>query len=70
MFASAMPETLLAKMGKIYHGKPLQVKSRKELLETIKPQQWQYLRADNGDLPAGWRPPVPLSALKAELLAD
>jgi hypothetical protein len=42
------------------------VKSRKELLATIKPQHWKYLRPDNGDLPDGWEaepdsdPPTPL----------
>jgi len=70
MFAGALPETVLAKMGKIYYGKPIRVKSRKELIETIKPQQLQYLRPDNGDLPEGWHPPVSLSALKAAVLAD
>jgi len=37
-------------------------KSRKELLATIKPQHWKYLREDNGDLPDGWEPyrPGPL----------
>ncbi len=54
MFASAMPEWLMSKMGKIYVGKPLKTKTRKELLATIKPNQWQYLRADNGDLPDNW----------------
>jgi radical SAM superfamily enzyme YgiQ (UPF0313 family) len=53
MFASALPEGLMQRMGKLYRGKPLRVKSRKELLETIRPQHWKYLRADNGDLPAG-----------------
>jgi radical SAM superfamily enzyme YgiQ (UPF0313 family) len=53
MFASAVPEKLLARMGKIYTGKPLRIKSRKELLTTVKPQHWQYLRADAGDLPEG-----------------
>ncbi len=57
MFSSALPEKLMNKMGKIYIGKPLQVKSRKELLETVKPHQWQFLRADNGDLPEGFVPP-------------
>jgi hypothetical protein len=38
-------------MGKIYVGRPLNVKTRKELLMTIKPHQWQYLRADCGDMP-------------------
>jgi len=54
MFAGAAPEWLLGKLGKIYIGKPLKVKTRKELLATIKPQHWRYLRADNGDLPDNW----------------
>jgi hypothetical protein len=54
MFASAMPEWLMEKMGKIYRGKPMKVKSRKELLATIKKQHWRFLREDNGDLPDGW----------------
>jgi hypothetical protein len=56
MFASALPEKLMMKMGKLYKPKPLKVKSRKELLATIKPQHWRYLRADNGDLPDGFDP--------------
>jgi radical SAM superfamily enzyme YgiQ (UPF0313 family) len=51
MFASALPEWLMDKMGRIYVGKPLNVKTRKELLMTIKPHQWQFLRADCGDMP-------------------
>jgi len=51
MFASALPEKLMGKMGKIYVGKPIYVKTRKELLATIKPHQLQFLRADCGDLP-------------------
>jgi hypothetical protein len=54
LFASAVPEWLMAKMGKIYSGKPMAVKTRRELLATIKPQHWKYLRPDNGDLPKGW----------------
>jgi hypothetical protein len=54
MFSSAVPEFVIAKMGKIYTGRPLQIKSRKELLATIKPQHWKYLREDNGDLPEQW----------------
>jgi hypothetical protein len=60
MFASAMPEWLMGKMGKIYIGKPLKTKTRKELLATIKPHQWKYLREDNGDLPEGWHEQVKL----------
>ena len=59
MFASALPEKLMAKLGKIYMGKPLKVKSRKELLATIRPNQQKFLRADNGDLPDGWQPYQP-----------
>jgi hypothetical protein len=58
MFTNAMPERLMEKMGKIYRGRPLAVKSRKELLATIKPQHWKYLREDNGDLPDGWEAPL------------
>ncbi|MBS1806933.1 MAG: B12-binding domain-containing radical SAM protein [Acidobacteria bacterium] len=59
MFASALPEKIMAKLGKIYYGKPLKVKSRKELLATIRPNQQKFLRADNGDLPDGWQPYQP-----------
>ncbi|MBI3684166.1 MAG: B12-binding domain-containing radical SAM protein [Acidobacteria bacterium] len=51
MFASALPEALMAKMGRIYTGTPLPIKSRRELLETVRPQHRKHLRADNGDLP-------------------
>ncbi|HBY63509.1 MAG TPA: hypothetical protein DEH78_27100 [Solibacterales bacterium] len=64
MFASAMPEWLMAKLGKIYMGKPMTVKSRKELVAGIKPQHWKFLRADNGDLPEGWSKPQKGEVLK------
>jgi hypothetical protein len=51
------------RMGKIYPGKPLQVKSRKELIASLKPKDWQYLRADNGDLPVEYVPPVAARAV-------
>jgi radical SAM superfamily enzyme YgiQ (UPF0313 family) len=51
LFANAVPERLMERMGKIYAGRPLQIKSRRELLATIKPQHRKYLRADNGDFP-------------------
>src|SRR6185437_8724452 len=51
MFASALPERLMGKMGRIYVGKPIEVKTRKQLLTTVKPHQRQFLRADCGDLP-------------------
>lgn len=57
MFSGAISEKNLHRMGKIYMGKPIQTKNRKELIATLKPSQWQYLRADNGDLPEGYTPP-------------
>ena len=54
LFSKVLPEWLMARMGKIYRGRPLRIKSRKELLETIKPQFRHHLRPDNGDLPDGW----------------
>jgi hypothetical protein len=53
-FSSILPEWLMAKMGKMYRGKPLPFKTRRELLATVKPQQRKYLRKDNGDLPDAW----------------
>ena len=51
LFSGALPERLMARMGKIYMGKPLEIKSRKELLATIRPQFWKHLRPDTGDMP-------------------
>lgn len=51
LFAGALPERLMARMGKIYPGKPLRIKSRGELLASIRPQLWKYLRPDAGDMP-------------------
>jgi hypothetical protein len=52
MFASALPESLMDRMGKIYVGRPITIKSRRELLATIRPNQRKFLRADTGDLPS------------------
>ena len=41
----------MARMGKIHAGRPLPIKTRKELLATIKPSMRSFLRADTGDLP-------------------
>jgi hypothetical protein len=72
MFASALPERLMGAMGKIHIGRPIQVKTRKELLATIKPHQWKFIPADAGDLPDGYTPPsvppstfIPLTATHA-----
>ncbi len=51
MFASAVPETVLAGLGKIHRPRPLAIKTRRELLATIRPSQWRYLRPDAGDVP-------------------
>jgi radical SAM superfamily enzyme YgiQ (UPF0313 family) len=51
MFASALPESLMAQMGKIHLGRPIQIKTRKELLATIKPSMRRHLRPDTGDMP-------------------
>jgi radical SAM superfamily enzyme YgiQ (UPF0313 family) len=51
MFSSVISEKRLEKMGKIYVGKPLITKSRRELIETLNPKMLKYLRGDNGDLP-------------------
>jgi hypothetical protein len=58
MFSGAFSEKWLAKMGKIYMGQPMKTKNRKELIAGLKPQHLQYLRADNGDLPEGYKPPM------------
>lgn len=57
MFASAVPERWMARWGKIYLGKPLKTKTRKELIASLRPAFLQHLRADNGDLPGGYIPP-------------
>jgi len=51
----------------IYLGKPLKIKSRKELIAGLKPHYLQYLREDNGDLPEGYASPVRQSKQKASL---
>jgi hypothetical protein len=50
-FSSALPERLMGRMGKIYPGKRLCIKSRSELLASVSPQLWKYLRSDTGDMP-------------------
>ena len=57
MFSGAISEKNLYRMGKIYMGKPLKVKTRKELIATLRASDWQFLRGDNGDLPEGYTPP-------------
>jgi len=66
MFSGALSERNLQRMGKIYEGKPLKAKSRAELLASLKPKDWQFLRADNGDMPAAYSASIPLRAMAAE----
>jgi hypothetical protein len=68
MFASALPESVMAKMGKIYVGKPLKIKTRKELLATVKPSMRQYLRPDTGDMPDDFVPPRPAAPERSTLI--
>jgi radical SAM superfamily enzyme YgiQ (UPF0313 family) len=51
MFASALPESWMVRWGKLHGGRPLVLKTRRQLLESIKPNQWRFLRADTGDVP-------------------
>ncbi len=59
MFAGVLPEKVLGWLGRIYTGKPVHVKTRKELIATLKPHALRHLREDNGDLPEGFEPPPP-----------
>jgi hypothetical protein len=63
MFSGAFSEKNLQRMGKIYTGKPLKTKTRKELIASLKPKDWQFLRPDNGDLPLHHTPPSPAPAM-------
>ena len=49
--------------GKLYKGQPIKVKTRAELLTSIKPNYWKYLREDAGDIPAAPPPPAPSEAV-------
>jgi hypothetical protein len=51
MFAGALPESLMGRLGRIHVGRPIAVKTRRELLATIKPHQRAFLRRDTGDIP-------------------
>jgi hypothetical protein len=51
MFANALPKRVLSAAGKLYAPRPLAIKSRRRLLEAVKPAQRRFLREDNGDMP-------------------
>jgi hypothetical protein len=67
MFSGAISEKNLQRMGKIYKGKPLNIKTRKELIASVKPRDWQYLRADNGDMPIEYVPQMQSRAMVADM---
>jgi hypothetical protein len=67
MFSGAVSEKNLQRMGKIYRGKPLKIKTRKELIASLKPRDWQYLRADNGDMPIDYVPQLESRAMVADM---
>ena len=43
---------------KLYPRKPLKSKTRAELIASVKPSCWKYLREDAGDLPQGAETPA------------
>jgi radical SAM superfamily enzyme YgiQ (UPF0313 family) len=54
MFANAVPERVMEKLGKLHAPRPLKIKTRRELLETIRPHHRRYIRQDTGDIPNGF----------------
>jgi radical SAM superfamily enzyme YgiQ (UPF0313 family) len=50
-FAGAGPEEWILRAGNLYSGGPIRIKSRAELLSTIRPNHIKYIRSDT--LPAG-----------------
>ena len=56
-------ESLLAKAGRIYVGQPLNIKTRNELLATIRPSMQRCIKADTRDAVSNHaRSPVPREA--------
>ena len=62
MFASAFPESLMGRMGRIYLGRPVAVKSRAALIASVRANQRRFLRPDTGDV-------EPVTAPAPELVA-
>jgi hypothetical protein len=63
MFANAFPERLMGRWGKIHEGRRLAIKTRGELLSTIRPAMRKFVRADTGDLPVVEQRTAPVAAL-------
>jgi radical SAM superfamily enzyme YgiQ (UPF0313 family) len=70
MFASALPESVMKKIGKLYAGRPLTIKSREELLGTIRPGHRKFVRRDTGDLPENWESRAPSATDASEASAQ
>jgi radical SAM superfamily enzyme YgiQ (UPF0313 family) len=51
MFAGVLPRDVTLRVGRLHRGRPLTPKTRAELLRSINPRYWQFLRADTGDVP-------------------
>jgi hypothetical protein len=49
-FCGALPERWMQKSGKLYSPRAVEVKTRKELLGSIRANYWKYLREDTGDV--------------------
>jgi hypothetical protein len=58
LFSGAFSEERLGRMGKIYVGRPFKGKTRRQLLASVRPNFWQYLRPDNGDMPEAFALPI------------
>jgi radical SAM superfamily enzyme YgiQ (UPF0313 family) len=59
MFSGVLPRRVAMKWGKLHRGRPLPIKTRAELLRSIHPHYWQYLRRDTGDVPLATEQPAP-----------
>jgi hypothetical protein len=62
-FSGVVPENWMQSAGKLYEPRPLKLKTRAELLASIRPSFWKYLKKDTGDVPVA---PAVLSALAAK----
>ena len=57
----------LAANGQDLSGETFKSEITKELLASLKPKDWQFLRADNGDMPVGYVPAAQPHAMCAEV---
>ena len=50
-FSGVFPEPWMQRWGKLHRPRPLKLKTRAELLRSMRPSYWKDLRADTGDVP-------------------